>query len=50
MAIFMVMYMMDPGGLGQMDMTHQKRTSIAVGLGGGLLALVVLASSQTLHA
>ncbi len=41
MAIFMVMYMMDPGGLGQMEMTHQKRTSIAIGVGGGLLALVV---------
>jgi len=24
MAIFMMMYMMDPGGLGNMDMTHQK--------------------------
>jgi len=41
MAIFMVMYMMDPGGLGQMEMTHQKRTSIAIGVSGGLLALAV---------
>lgn len=32
MAIFMVMFMMDPGGLGKMDMTHQKRLSIIVGL------------------
>ena len=32
MAIFMVMFMMDPGGLGQMDMTHQKRLSIGVGV------------------
>lgn len=28
MAIFMMMFMMDPGGLGQMDMTHQKNLSI----------------------
>jgi NADH:ubiquinone oxidoreductase subunit 6 (subunit J) len=28
MAIFMVMFMMDPGGLGAMEMTHQKRLSI----------------------
>lgn len=41
MAVFMVMFMMDPGGLGQMEMTHQKRASIAIGLGGGVLALVV---------
>src|ERR1700720_3720897 len=41
MAAFMVMYMMDPGGLGQMEMTHQKSTSVAVGVGGGLLALTV---------
>jgi NADH-quinone oxidoreductase subunit J len=41
MAIFMVMYMMDPGGLGQMEMTHQKRTSITIAAGGGLLALAV---------
>ena len=34
MAVFMVMYMMDPGGLGQMEMTHQKRTSVAIGVGG----------------
>ncbi|MFV1981984.1 MAG: NADH-quinone oxidoreductase subunit J [Thiohalomonadales bacterium] len=31
MAIFMVMFMMDPGGLGFMDMTHQKRLSLATG-------------------
>ncbi len=31
MAIFMVMFMMDPGGLGEMDMTHQKRLSLAAG-------------------
>ncbi|WP_202962538.1 NADH-quinone oxidoreductase subunit J family protein, partial [Afipia birgiae] len=37
MAIFMVMFMMDPGGLGKMDMTHQKRLSLWAG-GIGLLA------------
>ncbi len=39
MAVFMVMYMMDPGGLGQMDMSHQKRPSVAAGALGGLAAL-----------
>jgi NADH-quinone oxidoreductase subunit J len=38
MAIFMVMYMMDPGGLGEMEMTHQKRASIAAGVLGALAA------------
>lgn len=32
MAVFMVMHMMDPGGLGEMDMTHQKKLSIGAGL------------------
>jgi len=32
MAIFMVMFMMDPGGLGKMDMTHQKRLSLGAGI------------------
>ena len=41
MAIFMVMYMMDPGGLGGMDMTHQKRASQVSGALGGLAALAV---------
>ncbi len=41
MAIFMVMYMMDPGGLGQMDMTHQKRLAFGAGFAGGLLAVGV---------
>ncbi len=41
MAVFMVMYMMDPGGLGQMEMTHQKRPSYAAGAVGGLVALGV---------
>ncbi len=28
MAIFMMMFMMDPGGMGDMDMSHQKKPSI----------------------
>lgn len=39
MAIFMVMFMMDPGGLGQMDMSHQKRAAIAAGTLGGVAAI-----------
>ena len=38
MAVFMVMYMMDPGGLGKMDMSHQKRPSLAAGGLAGLVA------------
>jgi len=45
MAIFMVMFMMDPGGLGSMEMTHQKRLSIAAGIisfiGATLVAVLV---------
>ncbi len=36
MAIFMVMFMMDPGGLGAMEMSHQKRLSILAGVAGAL--------------
>ena len=39
MAIFMVMFMMDPGGMGKMDMTHQKRLSLWA---GGLAFAVAL--------
>jgi len=46
MAIFMVMYMMDPGGLMGMDMTHQKRTSIVAGVVGGLAAAGVVFFSR----
>ncbi|MGB3683622.1 MAG: NADH-quinone oxidoreductase subunit J [Rubrobacteraceae bacterium] len=42
MAIFMVMYMMDPGGLGGMDMTHQQRVSQVVGVLGTLLVVGVI--------
>jgi len=41
MAIFMVMFMMDPGGLGHMEMTHQKRLSIIIGVLAALAALGV---------
>ncbi len=37
MAIFMVMFMMDPGGLGEMEMTHQKRLSILAGVAAALV-------------
>lgn len=43
MALFMIMYMMNPGGLTEMEMTHQKRLSIGVAVGGGLLAAVLAA-------
>ena len=39
MAIFMVMFMMDPGGLQKMEMTHQKRTSVTAGVVGALIAI-----------
>ena len=42
MAIFMVMFMMDPGGLGEMDMTHQKRFSLGAGAAGLVAALLVV--------
>lgn len=41
MAIFMMMYMMDPGGLGQMDMSHQKRLSLLAGLVAAVVAAAV---------
>ncbi len=41
MAIFMVMFMMDPGGLGEMEMTHQKRPSQVAGVVGAFAALGV---------
>jgi len=42
MAIFMVMFMMDPGGMGKMDMTHQKRLSLWAGGIGLVAALAVI--------
>lgn len=41
MAIFMVMFMMDPGGLGEMDMAHQKQASRVVGVVGAIGVLLV---------
>lgn len=43
MAVFMVMYMMDPGGLGKMDMSHQKRAAVLAGAAGPIAALAVVA-------
>lgn len=42
MAIFMMMYMMDPGGLGEMDMTHQVKPSIAASVVAGGITLAVI--------
>ena len=41
MALFMVMFMMDPGGMGAMDMSHQKRLSLRAG-GIGLVAALAV--------
>ena len=41
MAIFMVMFMMDPGGLSTMDMIHQKRLSLLAGIVSFLAAVGV---------
>ena len=45
MAIFMVMFMMDPGGMGGMDMSHQKSFSIGAGVvaAGAAIAVALLA-------
>ncbi len=45
MAIFMVMFMMDPGGLGEMDMKHQRRLSLGAGVAAfaGAIAVTLLA-------
>ena len=43
MAVFMVMYMMDPGGLGKMDMSHQKRAAKLAGAAAAAAALAVVA-------
>lgn len=43
MAMFMMMYMMDPGGMGQMDMTHQKqlaKTATFIGIGLATVGLI----------
>lgn len=42
MAVFMVMFMMDPGGLGSMDMTHQ---AAAARLAGALAAAAAAAAA-----
>ena len=42
MAIFMMMYMMDPGGMSGMDMSHQKKPSIIVAVLATVLGLAVI--------
>ena len=43
MALFMVMFMMNPAGLNPMSMVHQPRTALVAGSGvGGVLAAVAL--------
>jgi len=37
MAIFMIMFMMNPAGLNPMTMVHQNRTAIAAGVGSFLI-------------
>ena len=39
MAFFMMMYMMDPGGMSGMDMTHQQKPAAAVGVAVAVLVL-----------
>lgn len=46
MAIFMMMYMMDPGGMGDMDMSHQKKTSIGLALIAGAAVILIVGFSQ----
>ncbi len=46
MAIFMVMFMMDPGGMGAMEMTHQKRLSLWAGGIGAVAALALIWLSE----
>ncbi len=41
MAIFMMMFMMDPGGMGNMDMSHQKKASFLFALLTGLCFALV---------
>ncbi len=44
MALFMIMYMMSPGGLTPMEMTHQKRFSLVAGVVTALLIVSVAVS------
>lgn len=41
MAIFMVMFMMDPGGLGEMEMSHQKRAATTAGIAASAVGIGV---------
>lgn len=46
MAIFMVMYMMDPGGLGGMEMTHQPRAARIAGVVAAIVAIGAAAGTS----
>ncbi|AVR46544.1 hypothetical protein C7S20_15435 [Christiangramia fulva] len=46
MAIFMMMYMMDPGGMGDMDMSHQKKASISMAVVAGMAVILIVGFSQ----
>jgi NADH-quinone oxidoreductase subunit J len=50
MALFMMMYMMDPGGMGKMDMSHQKQTAkiaAVIGVVLGIVGVVVITINQS---
>jgi len=42
MAVFMVMFMMDPGGMSEMNMTHQKKTAGGIALALFLTVFAVI--------
>lgn len=50
MAVFMMMYMMDPGGMEAMEMTHQKKLAIGLAAvsGAAVLALGLAVPFSTL--
>lgn len=46
MAIFMMMFMMDPGGMGNMDMSHQKKMSILFAILTGACFIMIAIFSK----
>ncbi len=46
MAIFMMMFMMDPGGMGDMDMSHQKKLSILFAILTGACFVMIAVFSK----
>jgi NADH-quinone oxidoreductase subunit J len=45
MAVFMMMYMMDPGGMESMNMTHQKKPATILAVMGGIVVIVLIFTS-----